>query len=267
MSFIRIMTNFNIELEFPAAPFHRRLLAWILDVVFLSLFVTICVKIMNSLAQDDAENMVWVVFIFMLIVVLCYHLICEVTMNGQSLGKKITGIRVVNENGGQPSIGQFVIRWLIRTSDLMAVIILFAAALAAETKNGSLEVFWYVSIPMGLFIADVILVNASKKNQRLGDMLANTLLIRTTEKHSITDTVFLNINENYVPSFPQVMRLSDRDINSLKGILDTARKRGDYDLAEMASNKIRNHLQIQTNLSPFDFLEVLLKDYNYLSAN
>jgi uncharacterized RDD family membrane protein YckC len=207
------------------------------------------------------------VFIFMLIVVLCYHLICEVTMNGQSLGKKITGIRVVNENGGQPSIGQFVIRWLIRTSDLMAVIILFAAALAAETRDSNLEVFWYVSIPMGLFIADVILVNASKKNQRLGDMLANTLLIRTAEKHSITDTVFLNINENYVPSFPQVMRLSDRDINSLKGILDTARKRGDYDLAEMASNKIRNHLQIQTTLSPFDFLEILLKDYNYLSAN
>src|SRR5690349_10558863 len=197
MSFIRIMTNFNIELEFPAAPFHRRLLAWILDVVFLSLFVTICIKIINSLAEDNAENMIWVVFIFMLIVVLCYHLICEVTMNGQSLGKKITGIRVVNENGGQPSIGQFVIRWLIRTSDLMAVIILFAAALASETKNRNLEVFWYVSIPMGLFIADVILVNASKKNQRLGDMLANTLLIRTTEKHSITDTVFLNVNENY----------------------------------------------------------------------
>jgi hypothetical protein len=63
------------------------------------------------------------------------------------------------------------------------------------------------------------------------------------------------------------MQLSDRDINSLKGILDTAKKRGDYNLAEMASNKIRNHLNIQTPLSPFDFLEVLLKDYNYLSAN
>ena len=35
----------------------------------------------------------------------------------------------------------------------------------------------------------------------------------------------------------------------------------------LAANKIRNHLQIQTSLSAFDFLEVLLKDYNYLSAN
>ena len=266
MSFIRIMTNFNIELEFPAAPFHRRLLAWILDVIFLSLFMTMMVKIMNSF-DNGSESLSWAVFIFSLVVLLCYHLICEITMNGQSLGKKITGIRVVNENGGQPSIGQFVIRWLIRTSDLMVIVIVFAAATVSQDRNSSLDTFWYVAIPMGLFIADVVLVNASKKNQRLGDMLANTILIRTVEKQSITDTVFLNIHDSYVPSFPQVMRLSDRDINSLKGILDTARKRGDYDLAEMASNKIRNHLQIQTTLSPFDFLEVLLKDYNYLSAN
>jgi hypothetical protein len=49
--------------------------------------------------------------------------------------------------------------------------------------------------------------------------------------------------------------------------LDTARKREDYNLAEMASEKIRNHLQIQTTLPAFEFLEVLLKDYNYLSTN
>jgi hypothetical protein len=63
------------------------------------------------------------------------------------------------------------------------------------------------------------------------------------------------------------MLLSDRDINSLKSILDTARRRHDYNLAEMASDKIKSHLKIDTSLSPFDFLEILLKDYNYLSAN
>ena len=183
-------------------------------------------------------------------------------MNGQSLGKKITGIRVVNENGGQPSIGKFVIRWLIRTSDFMALVIIIMAV-----SSSDLQAFWQIGIPLALFITDVILVNASKKNQRLGDMLAHTLLIRTEEKHSIRDTVFLNIADNYVPSFPQVMQLSDRDINSLKGIIDTSRKRHDYNLAEMASNKIRNHLRIETTLPPLEFLEVLLKDYNYLSSN
>jgi hypothetical protein len=75
------------------------------------------------------------------------------------------------------------------------------------------------------------------------------------------------VENTYVPSFPQVMQLSDRDINALKGILDSAKKRHDYNLAEMASNKIKTHLKIETPLSPFDFLEVLLKDYNYLVSH
>jgi uncharacterized RDD family membrane protein YckC len=260
MSVIRIMTNFNIELEFPAAPFHRRLLAWILDIIFLFIFTRVFIELIGSVRDNNTVTMI--LSVILVIIILTYHLLCEITMNGQSLGKKITGIRVVNENGGQPSIGQFVIRWLIRTSDLMAIVIIIVSA-----SGGNAEALWRIGIPMALFVTDVILVNASKKNQRLGDMLAHTLLIRTEEKHSITDTVFLNIADNYVPSFPQVMQLSDRDINSLKGILDTARKRSDYNLAEMASEKIKNHLRIQTSLSPFDFLEILLKDYNYLSAN
>jgi len=63
------------------------------------------------------------------------------------------------------------------------------------------------------------------------------------------------------------MHLSDRDINSLKSILDTARKKHDFNLAEMAAEKIKDHLKIETSISPFDFLEILLKDYNFLSAN
>ena len=191
-------------------------------------------------------------------------------MNGQSIGKKITGLKVVNENGGQPSVGQYIIRWLIRTADITALIIIFTFLESKSNNSSDKELMmriWKISFGFGLFILDIILVNASKKNQRLGDMLAHTLVIRTTERMSIEDTVFLNIAENYIPSFPQVMQLSDRDINSLKGILDTARKRHDYALAEMAANKIKTHLKIETSISPFDFLEILLKDYNYLSVN
>jgi len=102
--------------------------------------------------------------------------------------------------------------------------------------------------------------------QRLGDLLAGTIVIRTNPKGNINDTVFLEVAHNYVPSFPQIMQLSDRDINSIKSILDTSRKKGDFQLAAMASEKIKNHLKIESTLSPFDFLEVVMKDYNYLST-
>jgi hypothetical protein len=126
-------------------------------------------------------------------------------------------------------------------------------------------VLWFIGGSFLLLVIDIILVN-TKKQQRLGDLLANTMLIETKQKEDISNTIFQEVADSYVPSFPQVMRLSDRDINALKAILDTARKRQDYDMAEMAAIKIRNHLQIETSLSAYDFLDVLLKDYNYLST-
>ena len=265
MSTIRIMTNFNIELEFPAAPFHRRLLAWLIDMTVLIIYTILALKFLSWFARESNESVGWAALMLLMLPFLMYHLLSEITMNGQSIGKKITGIRVVNENGGQPGIGQYIIRWLIRTSDYMVLVIILFAPHAAQ--SGNIDFLWKMGIAICLLITDVILVNSSKKNQRLGDILAHTLLIRSSQIYTIEDTVFLDIASNYIPSFPHVMQLSDRDINSLKSILDTARRRHDYNLAEMASEKIKNHLKIDTTLSPFDFLEVLLKDYNYLSAN
>jgi uncharacterized RDD family membrane protein YckC len=217
----------------------------------------------SNYRNDDGESF-WAIFMVLILPLLTYHLICEILMNGQSVGKRIMSLRVISEDGGKPSISQFIIRWLIRTSDYMVVII---ALNMPSGFGGSTSALWQVSAAFALLITDIILVNSSKKNQRLGDMLAHTLLIRTKERANIEDTIFLHVNDNYTPSYPQVMQLSDRDINALKGILDTARKQNDYNLAERAAEKIKSHLHIETSMSAFDFLEILLKDYNYLSVN
>lgn len=271
MSIIRISTNFNIDLEFPAAPFHRRFLAWLADVIVLFVYVYLLAKVAGSYfaTSQQESNIARAVFYFLLFVPVCmYHFISEVVSNGQSIGKRITGLRVVNENGSRPGLGQLFMRWMIRTSEIMLLISVLLAMEAAERgRDGDLQFLKHFGAALGLLVLDVVLVNTSKKRQRLGDMLAHTILIRTSQEGNIHDTIFQDVEQNYIPSFPQVMQLSDRDINALKGILDTARRRHDYSMAEMASIKIQNHLKIQTSLSAFDFLEVLLKDYNYLSTH
>jgi uncharacterized RDD family membrane protein YckC len=269
MSTIRIRTNFNIDLSFGAAPFHRRLFAWILDIVVIIFYIFVVFRFIESLVRsgvfaDDSDEGVWALIMFLFLPALTYHLICELIMNGQSVGKRLMGLRVVTENGGRPAISQYIIRWLIRTSDYMVILIL----LYAPTMSGvNLGFFWQIAAAFALLITDIILVNTSKKHQRLGDMLAHTLLIRTGEKADIHDTIFTQVKENYRPVFPQIMQLSDRDINALKSILDTAKKHQDYNLAERAADKIKVHLHIHSDMSPFDFLDTLLKDYNYLAAN
>jgi hypothetical protein len=183
-------------------------------------------------------------------------------MNGQSIGKKLLGIKVVNENGGRPGISQFLIRWLIRTSDYIYVAIIFTSSYLLDKTS----ILIVVAIYAPLTIIDIVLIVSTKKSQRMGDILAHTILVRTKSRGSMEETVFMEVADNYVPAFPQIMRLSDKDINAIKNILDTSRKKGDFKLAAMASEKIKAHLNINSSLSPFDFLDTLLKDYNYLSV-
>ena len=186
-------------------------------------------------------------------------------MNGQSIGKKILGIRVVNEIGGRPSISQFLIRWLLRVSDLWIAVILILLISSPNLFSDAESSFIVISA-LAFLITDIVLVVSSKKGQRIGDILARTILIRTNTRGSIDDTVFVPVADNYVPSYPQIMQLSDKDINAIKSIYESARRRGDHSMAETAATKIITHLQIQTQLPPLEFLDVLLKDYNYLST-
>lgn len=267
MSVVRIATHFNIDIEFTAPPFYRRLFAWVIDIVIQIFYLIVVIRFLNYLVREmrgrDDDMKIMAISLVLLLPFLLYHVILEITMDGQSIGKKLLGIKVVSENGGKPSIGQFIIRWLIRTSDYTLIVIVI---LIPYAQIFGPQVYWGIAGAICLLVADLVLVN-TRKQQRLGDILAHTVLINTRQNEKITDTVFLEVSDGYVPQFPQIMQLSDRDMNALKGIIDTSKKHKDHHMAYMASEKIKAHLKIETTLEPEAFLEVLLKDYNYLSAN
>ncbi len=58
-------------------------------------------------------------------------------------------------------------------------------------------------------------------------MAAGTILVRTRERHTIQDTIFREITQdNYVPAFPQILRLSDRDLSKIKSVIDSTHRLG-----------------------------------------
>ena len=270
MGVIKVPTNFNIELEFEVPEFYRRFISLLIDMIIEYFYLRIAGEIYSSYqrntnySDEGTQHNLWAIGLLLFLPIMIYHVVLEITMNGQSLGKKITGLRVVDENGGKASISQFVIRWLLRLSDLWIVAILFF--IASDPRFLNTETVFIVVFGLSFLITDIVLVVSSKKGQRIGDILAKTILIRTHTKGSIEDTVFIEVADSYVPSFPQIMQLSDKDINAIKSILETARKKSDFNMAEAASAKIKAHLKIESAMSPFDFLDVLLKDYNYLST-
>ena len=261
MAVIKVPTSFNIDVEFEVPEFYRRLLALIIDIAIEFFYL----RIMAEVIDRTDLNVIGFIFVLPIFV---YHVVMEITMNGQSVGKKIMGIKVVHENGGRASISQFLIRWLLRVSDVWMVVVIFVIFYIAEGYGigHDAETTILILAVLAFLVVDIILIVSSRKGQRIGDILAHTILVRTNPRASIEETVFQEVADTYTPVFPQIMQLSDRDINAIKSILETSRKKDDYAMAATASDKIKSHLNIQSSMSPFDFLDVLLKDYNYLSV-
>lgn len=245
MEKIKIPTSFNIELDFETPEFHKRFFAWVIDFSILFAYYIIIENVIMQIRDSHIPTEEDLPFLYNLSAIdlllflplLLYHLVCEVMMNGQSIGKKIIGIKVIGENGGRAFLYQYLIRWLIRPVDFL------------------------LSFGLGALLSTVL----SKKNQRLGDLAAGTLVIKTRIETDINDTVFLELEDEYVPRFPQVMRLSDRDMNTIKGVLNNTVRYNNVDVAARLSDKIRAVLNITEYMESVQFLETLLKDYNYYS--
>ena len=56
MSIIRVTTNFNIDLEFEAAPFYKRLFAWVLDTIVLIIYIIVASKFLGSVAGNNSDT-------------------------------------------------------------------------------------------------------------------------------------------------------------------------------------------------------------------
>ena len=106
-------------------------------------------------------------------------------------------------------------------------------------------------------------VIATPYSQRVGDLVAGTVIIDRKTRTSWQDTVFTEIESGYQPKYPSVMQLSDKDINTLKSIIETVRKNNNYDLSMRIAERIKSKLNMTSDQDSLDFLETLLKDYNY----
>lgn len=254
MSVVTLDTGFNIEIEFPIAPFYKRLLAWLTDVTIQGTYLYLGSKLLNGLVSIDWDSQYWIVVLYLLPFIF-YHLISEIMMNGQSVGKMVMQLKVMTIQGGQPSLSQYLIRWLFRIIDFP--VLLFLSILSGYSE-------WWVIL---FLFAGLICVIATPKSQRVGDLIAGTILIDIKKRTSWQDTIFMEVEENYQPAFPEVMQLSDRDINTIRQVIAFAQTNyQNRDYAEKVAAKIQKALQLSVDMDCIDFLEKLLKDYNYLSS-
>src|SRR5664279_3221634 len=262
MGVIQIATPFNIDLEFEIAEFHKRLFAYIIDFILLLLFF-VSMKYFyyggfNKVSNEVLQNHVGIDILTISIPMLLYSLVTEIMMHGQTIGKKLMNIRVISLDGGEPELSQYLVRWMFKAYEWPFFF--------GYTVLSRVSLIVYIIITGFFGIIVVIIIAVSKKNQRLGDLAANTVVVNTKSVFTVEDTVFMEIQQtDYVVKFPTVLKLSDRDINTVKNVINMFYKNHNTETCARVAIKVQEVLQIQTDMYAIDFLEKLLADYNYLA--
>jgi uncharacterized RDD family membrane protein YckC len=256
MASVAVNTSLNVNIDFELAGIDKRIIAWLVDFVIRILYIYIAVNVFTISFHDQVIQMLWM--LALLLPVMFYYLLFELLMNGQSPGKKIFNIKVVSLNGYKPTYIQYLNRWIFRLIDTGFITIFFF---------GLLDSWIYGTIFLLANLGSIVYLINNKREQRIGDVISNTVVIRLNSKVRIADTIFTEIEEtNYQAKYPNVIKLSDRDISIIKNALKNAERTNRYDTLWNIVDKLQPVINAPAGDDPYYFLTVLIKDYNYLTT-
>ena len=237
MQTVTIQTTQNIDIDYEVAGVGERILAGLID---LGIFIALGIVVLIFVAIVDSRIFNITIAIIIGLMYACYDLFCEIVFNGQSFGKRMMKIKVISLNGARPSFSQYLLRWLFRIVDI------------SLTYSG----------------CAILCIAISAKKQRVGDMVAGTTLIKTASRTNIEGLIFSPVMDGYTPVYNEVTKLSDSDITLIHEIIANYKKTGNSVLVYNMATRIKDFLVITNTpgLNDYEFLQTVLKDYNYLTA-
>lgn len=235
MQTIKVRTTQNVFIEYPIASLGDRVVANLVDSLILAAYVIILALIFDR-TGIEVEILAWVAIGLPF---LLYHLLFEIFMDGQSPGKRLMEIKVVRVDGTSPTVGNYMMRWILRLVEI--------------------RLFW------GLMA--LVAIAAGGRGQRVGDMAAGTTVVKLIKEEEATASqVFTLTHDQYKPVFDQVLTLNDRDIELIQQSLHVYSETGNAQPMNVIGRKIEVKLGINTDMEAVNFLTQVIKDYAHLSA-
>jgi uncharacterized RDD family membrane protein YckC len=239
MQTIRITTSQNIDIDYEVAGVGERIVARLIDLGLYIVIIILGVIVGSIMGRriDSSVTIIVVISVYAILFVF-YDLVCEIFLNGQSIGKRVMKIKVVSLNGSRPTIGQYLLRWLFRIVDF--------------------------TLSSGL--CALICVAVSGKHQRVGDIVAGTTLIKTQPRTPLSNLAFMPVADGYLPVYNEADQLSDRDITLVQEVIRTYFETGNSVVVYTMATKIKELLTVscKEGMDDLVFLQTIVKDYTHL---
>ncbi|MDF0696185.1 RDD family protein [Rhizobium sp. MC63] len=169
----------GVPINFAIASLGTRFGAQFLDILFTALIIFICtaVVIFTGLLPVSADLMLGALLGFLLRTP--YYILSELIWNGRTLGKRITGIRVVNMDGRRLTPHQVTARNLMKEIEIFGPMGLLAGMETRGAWENGLAGLWLLVV--------VVVPLANRRRQRLGDIIAGTLVVDTPRSVLLAD--------------------------------------------------------------------------------
>ncbi|MBM3785190.1 MAG: RDD family protein [Acidobacteria bacterium] len=150
---LELRTPEGMEFTLPlAGPVSRMLATWI-DILVVGIASSLLGKVFavfEPVFEDFAGGLLMVAFF---VLSLGYGIVAEWFWRGQTIGKRVMGIRVMDRDGLPMTAAQIVVRNLLRVVDMLPLFYMLGGGVALLSRYG----------------------------QRIGDFAANTVVVRASE--------------------------------------------------------------------------------------
>jgi len=233
MEQFQIETAQNISISQNTAHLGDRMLAYLIDSFIIGVYTILIIWMLMAMDLEFAD--MWALYLVLGLPAFLYYVLLETFMDGKTIGKGLMHIRVVKLDGSKPGFSNYFIRWILRLID----VVLTSGGLAVLT----------------------ILIRGN--GQRIGDIAAGTTVISEKKKVSLKDTLLRELPEGYVPIYAQVTVFEDREMQTIKELFDQAKGNGDHQIIVSLNNRIKEVTQITSDTKPIEFVDRIIKDYNY----
>ncbi|MCC5927732.1 MAG: RDD family protein [Cyclobacteriaceae bacterium] len=237
MTTFTVESSQNVGVQYQLADLMQRIGAYLLDILFLFACYTVVILLMVLLRSNLNSETITFIVIIALIPTLFYRLLTEIFMNGQTIGKQIVGIRVIKIDGSQAGIGNYLLRWIFQIIDFY----LLSGAIA------------------------IIMIITGKQGQRLGDLVAGTTVVKSSQKNKMPNQAEIHLPADYQPVYPEAARLDEKHIRLIHKAIQRKLETLDDNVIIVLDKKLSQKLSLQHNMRSQTFLNTLLKDYKYYS--
>lgn len=169
----------GVPIAFVQSTMGSRIGAQLLDILFTygGVFLLLLAAVYTGILSFTGLITLFALLTFLVRVP--YYILTELIWNGRTPGKRIVGIRVISLDGRSLTPHQIVARNVMKEVEVFLPVATLFGADNLTLPVAILLVLWTIGV--------VIVPFANRRNQRLGDMVAGTMVVETPKPRLLPD--------------------------------------------------------------------------------